>query len=191
MIIEFSVALLETMKLTPNEFFVAILIKRKEFSLLASFLSLNFTKEESEKIFMKLIDLKYITSKSWLQNSYDYSECKIGNALYALLKPDEIFEEFLEAYPKSVIRSDGVVDYLRTDQRQCRMLYLAATKMQQAQHQHILKCLKFDVNKRTRDGSLKYMVRMSKWIGQQTWKSFEDEINSMPTTTEKYGTTVE
>jgi len=191
MIIEFSVALLEQLKLTPNEYFIVILIKHKEFDLLKLFLEANYTKEESERIFSKLIELKYLTSTSFLQNSYDYSRCKIGNELYSLLKTNDIFEEFLETYPSSVIRTDGVVDYLRTDQKACRMMYMKITKNSPAIHQHILKCLKFEVDKRTKDGSIKFMVRMAKWLTAETWKSYEDEINKTPTQTKKYGTEFE
>jgi len=191
MIIEFSVALLEQLKLTPNEYFIVILIKHKEFDLLKLFLEANYTKEESERIFSKLIELKYLTSTSFLQNSYDYSRCKIGNELYSLLKTTDIFEEFLETYPSSVIRTDGVVDYLRTDQKACRMMYMKITKNSPAIHQHILKCLKFEVDKRTKDGSIKFMVRMAKWLTAETWKSYEDEINNVLIIKNTYGTDIE
>ena len=96
MIMELSVALLEQLKLTPNEFFIITLIKHKEFDLLLNYLRTYISKEESEKTYLKLIELKYLTSTSFLQNSYDYSRCKIGNELYSLLKTDDIFEELLE-----------------------------------------------------------------------------------------------
>jgi hypothetical protein len=191
MIIEFSVALLEQLKLTPNEFFIITLIKQKEFDQLLNYLRENISKEESERTFMKLIELKYLTSTSFLQNSYDYSRCKIGNELYSLFKTDDIFEELLETYPSSVIRTDGVVDYLRTDQKTCKMMYMKISHNNQADHQHILKCLRFEVDKRTKDGSLKFMPRMSKWLTTEAWKSYEDEMHKLPNNKVKYGTELE
>ena len=191
MIIEFSVALLEQLKLTPNEFFIITLIKQKEFDQLLNYLRENISKEESERTFMKLIELKYLTSTSFLQNSYDYSRCKIGNELYSLFKTDDIFEELLETYPSSVIRTDGVVDYLRTDQKTCKMMYMKISHNNQADHQHILKCLRFEVDKRTKDGSLKFMPRMSKWLTTEAWKSYEDEMHKLPNDKVKYGTELE
>lgn len=191
MVIEFSVALLEQLKLTPNEFFIVTLIKHKEFDLLITFLRSLYTKEESEQTYKKLLDLKYLTSTSYLQNSYDFSKCKIGNELYSLLKTDDIFEEFLETYPSSVIRTDGVVDYLRTDQKACRLMYLKATRNSPAVHQHILKCLNFEVEKRKKDGSIKFMTRMSKWLVTEAWKAYEDEINNTQVKQSKYGTELE
>lgn len=188
---EISVALLEKLKLTPNEFFVVTLIKQKEFDLLLKFLKEHISESESEKIFLRLIELKYLTSTSFLQNSYDYSRCKIGIELNSLLKTDDIFEEFLETYPSSVIRTDGVVDYLRTDQKSCKMMYVKLTHMNQADHQHILKCLKFEVGKRSRDGSLKFMPRMTKWLTTEAWKSYEDEMNKLPNGSVTYGTELE
>lgn len=191
MVIEYSVALLEQLKLTPNEFFIVTLIKHKEFDLLKQFLTDQYTKEECENTYLKLIEKKYLTSTSFLQNSYDFSRCKIGNELYSLLKTDDIFEEFLEAYPSSVIRTDGVVDYLRTDQKACRMIYMKATRNSPAVHQHILKCLQFEVDKRNKDGSMKFMTRMAKWLTTETWKAYEDEINTIKVIKTSYGTDIE
>ena len=56
---------------------------------------------------------------------------------------------------------------------------MKATRNSIAIHQHILKCLRFEVNKRTKDGSMKFMVRMAKWLTAETWKSYEDEINKV------------
>jgi hypothetical protein len=191
MIIEFSVALLEQLKLTPNEFFVAKMIKHKEFDLLKKFLMDTMSQEESEKIFIHLQYKKYLTSTSYLSNYYDYSNCKIGIELNSLLKVDNIFEELLETYPSSVIRTDGVVDYLRTDQKTCKNMYLKLSYNKPAYHQHILKCLRFEVDKRTNDGSLKFMPRMSKWLTTEAWKSYEDEMNKLPSNKVKYGTELE
>jgi len=191
MIIEYSVALLEQLKLTPNEFFIITLIKHKEFDLLEKFLKENYTSDESENTFRKFISLKYLTSTSYLKNSYDYSVCKLGNELNSKLKTDDIFEEFLEAYPSSVIRTDGVIDYLRTDQKSCKLLYIKTTKNSRASHEHILKCLNFEVEKRNRDGSMKFMPRMSKWLTQEAWKSYEDEINKSVIPVNTYGTDLE
>jgi len=96
----------------------------------------------------------------------------------------------MEIYPKSVVRTDGVIDYLRTDQKHCKQMYLLLTKNERARHDHILKCLKFEVNKRIKDGSIKFMVRMSKWLSTESWKAYEDEINNTPKT-EAYGTNIE
>jgi len=189
--LDITTELLEHLKLTPNEYFVVSLVKQKEFNLLQKFLQNYISRETSESIFLKLIELKYLTSTSYLQNSYDYSACKIGNELYSLLRTDDIFDELLETYPISVIRTDGVVDYLRTDQKTCRLIYMKLTRNTQSEHQHILKCLKFEVNKRTRDGSLKFMPRMSKWLTQEAWKSYEDEMNKLPSNEVKYGTELE
>jgi len=191
MIIEYSVALLEQLKLTPNEFFIITLIKHKEFDLLEKFLKENYTRDESENTFRKFISLKYLTSTSYLKNSYDYSVCKLGNELNSKLKTDDIFEELLEAYPSSVIRTDGVIDYLRTDQKSCKLLYIKTTKNSRASHEHILKCLNFEVEKRNRDGSMKFMPRMSKWLTQEAWKSYEDEINKSVIPVNTYGTDLE
>ena len=185
-----SLALLENLKLTPNEFLVVTLIRHKEFAILSEFLKANYTNTEMENLFKKFIKLEYLTSTSFLQNYHDYSRCKLSNKVYALIRTEDLFEEFMEIYPKSVVRTDGVIDYLRTDQKHCKQMYLLLTKNERARHDHILKCLKFEVNKRIKDGSIKFMVRMSKWLSTESWKAYEDEINNTPKT-EVYGTNIE
>ena len=64
------------------------------------------------------------------------------------------------------------------------------TKGQRAMHDHIIKCLRFEVDKRTRDGSMKFMVRMSKWLTSEAWTAYEDEITN-PKKVKIYGTEIE
>ena len=190
MVIEMSLALLDNLKLTPNEYFVVTLIRHKEFDLLLKFVKANYNSVESENLFKKLVKLEYLTSTSFLQNYFDYSRCKLSNKLYSLIRTEDLFEEFMEEYPKSVVRTDGVIDYLRTDQKHCKQMYLLLTKNSRAIHDHIVKCLKFEVDKRTKDGSIKFMVRMSKWLSSEAWKAYEDEINNTQTK-QSYGTDIE
>jgi len=190
MIIETSLAQLEKTQLTPNELLVVTLIKHKEFSLLSKFLKENYAQLQMEELWSKLKKLEYLTSTSFLQNFHDYSRCRLSNKLYALIKTDDLFEEFLETYPKSVVRSDGTIDYLRTDQKHCKQIYVLQTKNSRAKHEHIIKCLNFEINKRTNDSSMKFMVRMSRWLTSEAWKAYEDEINDTKSV-ESYGTDVE
>lgn len=190
MIIEISLALLDNLGLTPNEVLVVTLIRHKEFTLLSDFLKKEYSQAQMSDLFSKLVKLEYLTSTSFLQNYHDYSRCRLSNKIYGLLKTETLFEEFLEEYPKSVVRTDGVIDYLRTDQKHCSQIYLLQTKNSRARHDHIMKCLKFEVNKRIKDGSMKFMVRMSKWLTTESWKAYEDEINNT-VTTQSYGTNVE
>ena len=55
MIIEFSLELLEKLKLTPNEYFIIILIKQKEFGLITKFTKELYTGEQTSNVFKKLI----------------------------------------------------------------------------------------------------------------------------------------
>lgn len=185
-----SLALLDNLKLTPNELLIVTLIRHKEFALLSTFLQKNYTQAQMSETFTKLVSLGYLTSTSYLQNYHDYSNCRLSNKVYALLKTENLFEEFIEEYPKSVVRTDGVIDYLRTDQKHCQQLYTVLTKNSRAKHDHIVKCLKFEVNKRTKDGSIKFMARMSKWLSTEAWRAYEDEINNV-TKENNYGTDIE
>ena len=137
----------------------------------------------------KEIKINSDVNNKFLKILYDLSPDELKTD--EILKTDDIFEELLEAYPSSVIRTDGVIDYLRTDQKSCKLLYIKTTKNSRASHEHILKCLNFEVEKRNRDGSMKFMPRMSKWLTQEAWKSYEDEINKSVIPVNTYGTDLE
>jgi hypothetical protein len=71
-------------------------------------------------------------------------------------------------------------------------MYQIHTNLSVAKHKHILKCLEFEVEKRKREGSMKFMTRMSKWLSTEAWKSYEDEVNNSATIAQNaYGTELE
>jgi hypothetical protein len=106
----------------------------------------------------------------------------------------QYFDEFVEEYPKSVVRSDGTTDYLRTDLKSAKLFYIKATRGLRAAHEHMLACLKLEVEDRTREGSMKFMPRISKWLNSQGWTTYQDrllDVNANTVVSTRYGTEIE
>jgi hypothetical protein len=105
------------------------------------------------------------------------------------------FEELYNAYPVKVIRDGGISDYLRTERYNSSKLYEMIVARNQSKHEHILKCLQYEVNHRESEGSMRYMKRMYKWLLSKEWKSFEERIgdtdNVLTGKEVKYGTELE
>jgi len=194
MVIDISLELLSKLKLNPNEYLIMELLRRKEYKPLSQFIDANYTREQASEVYKKLLGLGYFTSTSYLQNSSNYENVKVSNSYKALVKTDDAFEEFVEEYPKSVIRTDGTTDYLRTDLKSAKLFYIKETKGLRAKHEHLLACLKFEVEERTREGSMKFMPRITKWLNSQSWTTYADRLldaNVNSISTAKYGTEIE
>jgi len=195
MVIDISLELLDRLELSPNEYFSLELIRNKETKILSKFLEENFTSEQITKFFNKLIKLGYITSNSYVENDYGWNNVKLSNTYRQLVKLDDLFEEFVDEYPKSVIRTDGTTDYLRIDLKTARLYYHKYVNGVRARHDHLIRCLQFEVEERKREGSLKFMLRMVKWFNTQAWTAYEDKLldsraNETVDNT-KYGTEIE
>ena len=92
---------------------------------------------------------------------------------------DDFFDELYKEYPVKVMRPDGVVDYLRADRETSRHIYALLTKGDKQVHDHILKCLRFEIKKRYANNSFNYMKRINKWLSSREWESYEDEVDDL------------
>lgn len=110
-----------------------------------------------------------------------------------LTKPKkEMFDEFYEQFPVYVIRADGTKAFLRSNVNKCRHEYNKIVGRSKAMHQHILNCLKWELDEKTRTGKLGYMKTMWKWLTQHEWEVYDEAIRyeNNNETTQLYGTEV-
>ncbi|GAG01937.1 unnamed protein product, partial [marine sediment metagenome] len=81
-----------------------------------------------------------------------------------------------------------------TDLNRCRGIYYTKTLGSKLWHDHILKCLMFEIQEREKEGSMSYMKRLPNWLSSEEWKSYEERVeDSQSVTTEEksYGHDVE
>lgn len=118
--------------------------------------------------------------------SYDLS-----NKSKTLLVEKDWFDEFYEQFPVYVVRPDGTRDYLRVNVNKCRQQYKKIVGRSKAMHQHLLKALKYDIEKKTLNGKLSYMKSMWKWLTQCEWENYDEELkykDEQTKTISNYGT---
>lgn len=98
-----------------------------------------------------------------------------------LIKEDKsLFDQFYEEFPVYVMRPDGTKGFLRANINKCRKEYNRIIGKSKAMHEHLLKCLRFEVQNKMITGKLGYMKTMWKWITQREWEAIEDQMNETP-----------
>lgn len=192
MIVDINTDFLINNKITANQYLLLQLILVDKQSILRDYYLVNNIPVDQVSD-----DIKQLHDKGFLEGyavgPYDFKNIKPTTYLKSLFNADDLFKDFLSTFPLKVTRTDGTVDYLRTDQSKARMLYLASTRGKKSIHDHILKCLQHEIKYRESNGSMKFMKRMTTWLSSQEWESFEDQIDDLGNITFKetelgYGT---
>lgn len=113
----------------------------------------------------------------------------LSEELLAQIKKDEqnMFDEFYETFPVYVTRPDGTKGFLRSNINKCRKEYNRIIGKSKAMHEHIMDCLRFEIDDKMRTGKIGYMKTMWKWITQHEWESCEEQMNEEQQIQEQYG----
>lgn len=141
----------------------------------------------------QLKEKKILTEDSVL-NEKDISTLKMTDEFLNKIKHRDFFDEFYDTYPASVMRGDGMKDYLRGDIARCRKIYNLKVGKSRLKHEHIMSALKFELHNRKTTNNMKYMKRMSKWLSSEEWTLYDEFLkdNKVKEQIEQvYGTDVE
>jgi len=195
MLVEFNVQTLLDNNLTADQFLICVLIYEKKIKLLEKYFA---KKEESYKIELisSLQKLDFITNLN-IEGKYDFNNFIVGTSFAKAMSKGDYFDDLMKTFPVSVMRPDGSKDYLRTDLPRCRKKYASITHGTKMIHDHILKCLQYEVDLRNKEGRLGFMKRLPNWLASEEWKSYEQRMldDSLSGETkevgEKYGTRLE
>lgn len=107
------------------------------------------------------------------------------------LKPEkDWFDQFYDMYPVYIMRPDGVKTYLRANVNKCRRMFNSNVGRSSAMAQHLIDCLKFELDKKSRTGKLMYMKTMWRWLVDHQWEESEEEMQDQVNETKQqsYGT---
>lgn len=110
------------------------------------------------------------------------------NKLAELLKEDKtMFDEFYDQFPVYVIRPDGTKGFLRANVNKCRKEYNRIVGKSKAMHQHLIDCLKFEIDNKMMTGKMGYMKTMWKWLTQHEWETYDEQMKlDKPSTIDNY-----
>jgi hypothetical protein len=178
MLVDINTDFLINNKITADQFLIMSLILADKQSIIKDYYLTNETDvKDIAKDIQKLHDKGFI--EGYVAGTYDFTNLKPTNFIKGLFINDDLFKEFLFTFPLKVTRTDGTVDYLRTDQTKARMLHAAYTRGKKSIHDHILKCLKHEIKYRESTGNMKYMKRITSWLTNKEWESIEDQIDDL------------
>jgi len=165
-------------KINAHQFLIGLYMSQGKWDDLETYLEQTFSVERVNS------DLNWLWKKGFLMEltpglatiPRDYQVSLRFRELIS--SRDDLFDEFYKEYPVKTIRPDGVVDYLRADKETSRRIYALLTKGDKQVHDHIIKCLRFEVKKRYASSNLGFMKRMNKWLSSREWESYEDEVDN-------------
>lgn len=109
--------------------------------------------------------------------------------LEELLKEDRtMFDAFYDQFPVYVTRPDGTKGFLRSNINKCRKEYNRIVGKSKAMHEHLLKCLQYEIENKMSTGKMGYMKTMWKWLTQHEWEALEEQmLTDEPNNTTFYG----
>ena len=173
MILELDTSLLETLNISINQLVFISLVSnenQKDHQDILKLLS-RVKEEEIQELIQRNIIIKQYFNNGI---SYHLSDDVI-NALKK--KQDSMFDEFYETFPVYVIRPDGTKGFLRANINKCRKEYNRIVGKSRAMHEHIMSCLRYELDDKMRTGKLGYMKTMWKWLTQHEWECYEEQLN--------------
>lgn len=133
----------------------------------------QFLSRISENEIQELVDSNIIT----VITSGDSKIYSISEDTRKCLKQDKSwFDEFYEVFPVYVTRPDGTKGFLRSNINKCRKEYNRIVGKSRAMHEHLIKCLQFEIDNKTITGKIGYMKTMWKWLTQREWEVTEEEM---------------
>jgi hypothetical protein len=197
MILEIEIQFLLDNKITAHQYTIAKLISDKKILQLKKYIAYTNTLNDLPK------DLEQLKTAGFLSSSFNsgsyisLERIEISRKFVkASTFSEDPFDEFYTLFPIKVLRPDGMYDYLRVDQNKCRKLYHNIVREKPSVHEHIVRCLRSEIEDRNLRGSMSYMKRMPAWLTSESWKGYEDHIESdMVTTLEEkrkaYGSDIE
>ncbi len=186
MLIELDLDEAKRLELTINQFLIISLILNN--INIASYQNVIQIKESDIN---RLKEMNILSEESELNKKFD--RLWIDSEFLANQKKINFFDEFYSIYPISVIRGDGIKDYLRADVNRCRKIYNNLVGKSSSKHEEIMSALKFELSNRRANNSMKYMKRMYKWLTSEEYKTFEEYVKEGNIKTDKvqvYGTEI-
>lgn len=145
----------------------------------------QFLSRISEDDIQELVSNGTIT----VNTSGDSQVYSLSESSKELLKEEKTwFDEFYEVFPVYVMRPDGTKGFLRSNINKCRKEYNRTVGKSKAMHEHIMNCLRKEIDDKMMTGKLGYMKTMWKWITQHEWEAIEERMYNEPSIENGYGT---
>jgi hypothetical protein len=189
MIINFDTNILISNKITAHQLVLAFMINEKDSYLLHEYLGASGTINDVTKDLNRLQEVKLI--KGYNGQFFNFDQIKTTEFFNKLLANYNLFDELFLTYPEFVTRPNGEIDKVRVETNNARALYAKITRGNYHLHEHILQCLREELEYKERTNGMQYMKKLPRWIADNNWKNFEGKMKSTSESKIEYGTTIE
>lgn len=128
-----------------------------------------------------------------INNSTDNQVISKTSKLDELLKEDKtMFVIFMTNFQFTLYALMELKGFLRANVNKCRKEYNRIVGKSKAIHEHIMDCLRYEIDDKMRTGKMGYMKTMWKWLTQHEWETFEEQmkLDDYQPNTYNYGTDV-
>lgn len=195
MIIEVDIRYLSECRISVHQYVILKLAYEGNLKLLEKYLRASSTWATIVDDLNHLYDTDFIQSPPNVNAIL--TSIKVTDKFIRLFQSEvDSFEEFYQLYPVRVLRPDGNYDYLRVDHKRSKLLYRNIVGSDLTKHQMLIKCLKLEIDDRSRKGQLAFMKRMPMWLSSESWKVYADGVSGNASSTPDdnltgYGTDIE
>lgn len=95
---------------------------------------------------------------------------------------EKLFIELKKHYPAKVITKTKATRRLHNDKAKCKKLYAKILtksngELDYEKHNHILKCIDFEVKERIKGGNEEYWQLMGSYLHQRSWELVEEDLD--------------
>lgn len=180
MIVTIDVDKMFKLGITPNEYLLLQMIQNR--ALVSAKKLVDRTPELTTSTLDKLVEKRLIHNSNH-SGEFDTTRIMLRNKWIGEIKKDSFFDELVRIFPSTVIRPDGIKDYLKTDLNKCRRLYTQNVKKDEVVHNEIMECLKLEIRERQRTGKMSYMKRLPNWISSEEWTAWKAQMDESSTET--------
>lgn len=183
MLIEMNITQLIENKLSFEEYFLLFCVKHSHKEILLSYV--KNVKSYDDEVFEKLKSQEFLDYTQNSEGLIVFSSLKLGDKSVSLFPiSDQTFEgcfaELKQTYPKKFGER-----ILHLDNARCIDLYkkiiINNGIINMVKHNLILKCIRVEIDKRTRTGQMKFMQALPTYLYQKNWEPYIDEINNNST----------
>lgn len=185
MILELDTSLLDKLNISINQLvFITLVLNdiKKINQDIRKLLSLVNEEEIQELISQGLVSITEHGGTKVIE--------KTDKLVKLVTEEKSFFDQFYDEFPVYVDRPDGTKGFLRGNINKCRDYYNKVVGRSKGMHEHIMDCLRFEVENKLRTGKLGYMKTMWKWLTQNEWETIEEQMKVEEQYTDSYGTSV-
>jgi hypothetical protein len=126
---------------------------------------------DGSNVFTENYDYTNLLNTGWVYIDND-NICLTSKYVNTFKDTDNMFYQFYDTFPVQ----DETGRIMRHSRESAKRFYHQIVNNDINLHQHILTCLRFDIERRTRRGDVRYMLGMEKYIKSRAWEEIEQVI---------------